>query len=158
MNVVFKARDLRKLASSITGNPETSESLRSILATPSRQGSSAVRIIEVGPRDGLQNISVAVPKTTKVELINRLMGTGILNIEATSFVSPKWIPQLADGKEVLESALGLGTQKSVRFSVLAPNLKGYENAVAAGAKEVVVFASATESFSQKIKTAQSSRR
>lgn len=114
-----------------------------------RRSSSKVRIIEVGPRDGLQNISAKVPTATKVELIKRLADTGLTNIEATSFVSPKWVPQLSDGREVMEQILPLIDQYPLRFSVLAPNLKGFENASNAGAKEVVVFASATEGFSQK---------
>lgn len=111
---------------------------------------SKVRIIEVGPRDGLQNIAANVPTVTKVELINRLAAAGLTNIEATSFVSAKWVPQLADGKDVMDRILPLTKQRDqLRFSVLAPNFRGFENAVASGAKEIVVFASATEAFSQK---------
>ncbi|KAJ9660576.1 hypothetical protein H2198_002513 [Neophaeococcomyces mojaviensis] len=115
----------------------------------SRKASSAVRILEVGPRDGLQNIRTQVPTATKIELIKKLAATGLTDIEATSFVSPKWVPQLADGAEVMHHILNLGSQNDLRFSVLAPNLKGFENAFRAGAKEVVVFASATEAFSKK---------
>lgn len=114
-----------------------------------RQASTAVRIIEVGPRDGLQNIPVAVPTATKVELIQKLYETGLTNIEATSFVSPKWVPQLADGADIMKQISHLRDQSSLRFSVLAPNLKGCENAIQSGAKELVVFASATEAFSKK---------
>lgn len=104
------------------------------------------RIVEVGPRDGLQNIGPLIPTATKVELIKRLADTGLRDIEATSFVSPKWVPQLADGADVLKS-LGSET-RGIRHPVLAPNLKGLERASAAGAKEIVVFASVTEAFSR----------
>ncbi|KAK7897473.1 hypothetical protein LTR67_005362 [Exophiala xenobiotica] len=114
-----------------------------------RNASSKVRIIEVGPRDGLQNIRTRVPTSTKVELIRKLAATGLMDIEATSFVSPKWVPQLEDGKEVMEQILPLADQNPFRFSVLAPNVKGFEGALAAGAKEIVVFASATQAFSKK---------
>lgn len=109
-----------------------------------------VRIVEVGPRDGLQNIKQLVPKETKIELIRRLAETGLRDIETTSFVSPKWVPQLADGRDVLQEALRIRqvAQKSLRFPVLAPNAKGLQNAKAAGAEEIVVFASVTEAFSK----------
>lgn len=107
---------------------------------------NSVRIVEVGPRDGLQNIKQTVPTTTKIELIRRLADTGLRDIEATSFVSPKWVPQLADGAQVMKEILGESTDR--RFPVLAPNLKGLENASKAGAKEIVVFASVTEAFSK----------
>lgn len=111
-----------------------------------------VRIIEVGPRDGLQNIKQLVPKETKVELIKRLADAGLRDIEATSFVSPKWVPQLADGHNVLSEVLRFSQNEHgghrLGFPVLAPNLKGLRNAKAAGATEVVVFASATEAFSK----------
>ncbi|CAH0035478.1 unnamed protein product [Clonostachys rhizophaga] len=114
--------------------------------------STGVRIVEVGPRDGLQNIKKSVPTDIKVELIRRLSRTGLLNIEATSFVSPKWVPQLADGHQVMEEILSSpGPEhqgQQLRFPVLAPNLKGLGNAHQAGAKEVVVFASVTEAFSK----------
>ncbi|VUC30741.1 unnamed protein product [Clonostachys rosea] len=113
---------------------------------------TGVRIVEVGPRDGLQNIKKSVPTDIKVELIRRLSKTGLLNIEATSFVSPKWVPQLADGHQVMKEILSsLGPEhqgQQLRFPVLAPNLKGLENANRAGAKEIVVFASVTEAFSK----------
>lgn len=108
-----------------------------------------VRILEVGPRDGLQNIKASVPTPLKIELIDRLAQTGLKSIEATSFVSPKWVPQLADGAEVMKAVIPPAIKTSLRLPVLAPNLRGVENAIAAGAKEVVVFASATEAFSKK---------
>ncbi|GAQ80057.1 Hydroxymethylglutaryl-CoA lyase [Klebsormidium nitens] len=104
-----------------------------------------VKIVEVGARDGLQNEKTHVPTVVKVELIERLAEAGLPVVEATSFVSPKWIPQLADHTEVLR-ALRFGGD--TRYPVLTPNLKGFERAVQAGAKEVAVFAAASESFSK----------
>ena len=109
---------------------------------------NAVRIIEVGPRDGLQNINQSIATSTKVELIRKLVSAGLRNIEATSFVPPKWVPQLADGAEVMDHLSGLVSQGDVRFQVLTPNTRGLENAMRSGAKEIVVFASATEAFSK----------
>ena len=116
-----------------------------------RNASSSVnvKILEVGPRDGLQNIKTSVPTSIKAELIQRLAEAGMHNIEATSFVSPKWVPQLADSAEVMSMILPLADQHQLRLPVLTPNLKGLQNAIKAGAKEVVVFASATEAFSKK---------
>jgi hydroxymethylglutaryl-CoA lyase len=105
-----------------------------------------VRIVEVGPRDGLQNERQIVPTAVKLELINRLVQAGVKDIEATSFVSPKWVPQMADHVEVMR---GLSYEGGTRFSVLTPNLKGVEQALACGAREVAVFASASETFSQR---------
>ncbi|KAH6717398.1 3-hydroxy-3-methylglutaryl-coenzyme A lyase/3-methylglutaconyl-coenzyme A hydratase [Leptodontidium sp. MPI-SDFR-AT-0119] len=110
---------------------------------------SEVRVVEVGPRDGLQNISQVVPTSIKVELIRRLARTGLLTIEATSFVSPKWIPQLADGSEVLKGIRSLTSTPNIQFPVLVPNVKGLERAHECGAKEIAVFVSATEAFSKK---------
>ncbi|KAM7528582.1 hypothetical protein LguiB_031992 [Lonicera macranthoides] len=104
-----------------------------------------VKIVEVGPRDGLQNEKNIVPTSVKVELIHRLVSSGLSVVEATSFVSPKWVPQLADAKDVIEAVRNL---EDARLPVLTPNLKGFEAAVAAGAKEVAIFASASESFSK----------
>ncbi|KAK7832448.1 hydroxymethylglutaryl-coa lyase [Quercus suber] len=104
-----------------------------------------VKIVEVGPRDGLQNEKNLVSTAVKVELIQRLVSSGLSVVEATSFVSPKWVPQLADAKDVMAAVCKLD---GARFPVLTPNLKGFEAAVAAGAKEVAVFASASESFSK----------
>ncbi|KAK9999360.1 hypothetical protein SO802_018963 [Lithocarpus litseifolius] len=104
-----------------------------------------VKIVEVGPRDGLQNEKNLVSTAVKVELIQRLVSSGLSVVEATSFVSPKWVPQLADAKDVMAAVCNLD---GVRLPVLTPNLKGFEAAVAAGAKEVAVFASASESFSK----------
>ncbi|KAL4031395.1 hypothetical protein IC575_009672 [Cucumis melo] len=104
-----------------------------------------VKIVEVGPRDGLQNEKHIVPTAVKVDLIKMLVFSGLPVVEATSFVSPKWVPQLADAKDVME---GIRNVEGARFPVLTPNLKGFEAAVAAGAKEVAIFASASESFSK----------
>ena len=105
-----------------------------------------VRIVEVGPRDGLQNEKQIIDTSIKLELIERLVAAGLRNIEVTSFVSPKWIPQMADQAAVMQ---GLKTHAGVSYSVLTPNLQGFEAAVAAGAKEVAVFAAASETFSRK---------
>ncbi|KAF5017649.1 hypothetical protein F66182_10399 [Fusarium sp. NRRL 66182] len=111
-----------------------------------------VQIMEVGPRDGLQNIKASIPTGTKVELIRRLADTGLVNIEATSFVSPKWVPQLADGATVMRDILAHPgheyKSRQMNYPVLAPNMKGLDNAIKAGAKEIVVFASVTEAFSR----------
>jgi hydroxymethylglutaryl-CoA lyase len=107
---------------------------------------SEVRIVEVGPRDGLQNESQIVYTATKLELIERLANAGLRAIEAASFVSPKWVPQMADHAQIMQ---GLKRHPGVSYPVLTPNLKGFEAAVAAGAQEVAVFAAASESFSQK---------
>jgi isopropylmalate/homocitrate/citramalate synthase len=105
-----------------------------------------VRLVEVGPRDGLQNEKEIVPTAVKVELVRMLVGAGFKSIEAGSFVSPKWVPQMADTADVLAA---LGRLPDVRFTVLTPNLKGLEGAVRAGVEEVALFAAATESFSRK---------
>ncbi len=105
-----------------------------------------VRIVEVGPRDGLQNEKMEVPTQVKLELIGRLADAGLPAVEATAFVSPKWIPQMADHTEVLE---GIRRKPGVSYPVLTPNLKGFEAACAAGATEVAVFGAASESFSKK---------
>jgi hydroxymethylglutaryl-CoA lyase len=105
-----------------------------------------VEVVEVGPRDGLQNEQEIVPTAVKIEFIERLGSTGLEVIEATSFVNPKWVPQLADAGEVLAA---LDPKPGVRYPVLVPNERGLERAIEAGADEVAVFASATEAFSQR---------
>ncbi len=105
-----------------------------------------VRIVDVGPRDGLQNEKGEVPTAIKLELIERLADAGLQAIEATAFVSPKWIPQMADHTEVLER---IRMKPGVSYPVLTPNLKGFEAAKAAGATEVAVFGAASEAFSKK---------
>ena len=105
-----------------------------------------VRIVEVGPRDGLQNEKQEVPTGIKLELIERLADAGLPAVEATAFVSPKWIPQMADHIEVLER---IRRKPGVDYPVLTPNLKGFEAARAAGATEVAIFGAASEAFSKK---------
>jgi len=105
-----------------------------------------VKIVEVGPRDGLQNEKGDVPAEVKIELVNRLTEAGFPNIEAASFVSPKWVPQMATSKEVMA---GITRKPDVIYSALTPNMQGFEAALAAGANEVVIFGAASEAFSQK---------
>ena len=105
-----------------------------------------VKIVEVGPRDGLQNEKAMVPTDVKVALINQLTDAGFVNIEAASFVSPKWVPQMADGAEVMAR---IQRRAGTLYSALTPNMKGFEGAIAAGADEVVIFGAASEAFSQK---------
>ncbi|MBI3042356.1 MAG: hydroxymethylglutaryl-CoA lyase [Betaproteobacteria bacterium] len=105
-----------------------------------------VKLVEVGPRDGLQNESVPVSTEVKVELIHRLQDAGLRVIEATAFVSPKWVPQMADNARVMAA---IRRKPGVSYPVLVPNRKGLDAALAAGAGEVVVFGAATEAFSQK---------
>lgn len=105
-----------------------------------------VRLVEVGPRDGLQNEPKSVPTATKVALIERLADAGLPAVEATAFVSPKWVPQMADHTEVM---MLLRPKPGVAYPVLVPNMKGFEAAAAAGAKEIAVFGAATETFSRK---------
>ena len=106
----------------------------------------AVRLCEVGPRDGLQNEKALVPTDVKVTLIDRLTDAGFPAIEATSFVSPKWVPQMADAADVMGR---IRRKQGVRYPVLTPNMKGFEAARAAGCDEVAVFVAATESFSRR---------
>lgn len=107
---------------------------------------SFVKLVEVGPRDGLQNEAQPISTTIKTELINRLAQTGLQAIEATAFVSPKWVPQMADSVDV---ANALTPYDHVRYSALVPNMAGFERALATGIKEIAVFAAASEAFSQK---------
>jgi hydroxymethylglutaryl-CoA lyase len=107
---------------------------------------SHVKLVEVGPRDGLQNEKEAIPAEVKIELVNRLTQAGFANIEAASFVSPKWVPQMATSNEVMA---GIQRKDGVIYSALTPNMKGFEAALAAGADEVVIFSSASEAFAQK---------
>ena len=105
-----------------------------------------VTIVEVGPRDGLQNEVTTVPVEIKLQLIDLLADAGLSVIEATSFVSPKWVPQMADAKILMQQ---LNQRENIRYPVLTPNMKGFEMALASGAKEVAIFGAASESFSQK---------
>lgn len=109
---------------------------------------SFVNIVEVGPRDGLQNEKQDIPTSTKLELIHRLERAGLKQIESAAFVSPKWVPQMADHGEVMREVMR--TRKAgVGYPVLVPNLKGFEAALAAGVEEIAIFAAASEAFSQK---------
>ncbi|UJW83849.1 hydroxymethylglutaryl-CoA lyase [Hydrogenophaga sp. SL48] len=105
-----------------------------------------VQLIDVGPRDGLQNEKQPVPAAVKIELVHRLQAAGLKEIEVTSYVSPKWVPQMADNHEVMS---GMRRQAGVRYSVLTPNLKGFEAALIDQPHEIVVFGAASEAFSQK---------
>ena len=105
-----------------------------------------VQLIDVGPRDGLQNEKLPVPAEVKIGLVHRLQAAGLQEIEVTSYVSPKWVPQMADNHAVMQ---GMQRQSGVRYSVLTPNLQGFEAAVLDKPDEIVVFGSASEAFSQK---------
>ncbi|MDR5803323.1 hydroxymethylglutaryl-CoA lyase [Caballeronia sp. LP006] len=105
-----------------------------------------VKIVEVGPRDGLQNEKEFVATETKIELVNRLARAGIVNVESTSFVSPKWVPQMADASALMA---GIERRAGTIYSVLTPNLRGFEGALEAKADEIVIFGAASEAFSQK---------
>ena len=109
-----------------------------------------VKLVDVGSRDGLQNEKLPVPAAIKIELVERLQDAGLKNIEVTSYVSPKWVPQMADNAEVMA---GIQRQPGVRYSVLTPNMQGFEAALAAPKhlwpEEIVVFAAASEAFSQR---------
>jgi len=111
---------------------------------------SRVKLVDVGPRDGLQNEKAQVPAAVKIELVHRLQDAGLTEIEVTSFVSPKWVPQMADNAEVMA---GIKRKPGVRYSVLTPNMKGFEAAIAPPRElwpdEIVVFGAASEAFSQK---------
>jgi hydroxymethylglutaryl-CoA lyase len=105
-----------------------------------------VKLVDVGPRDGLQNEKSPVPAAVKIELVHRLQDAGLTEIEVTSFVSPKWVPQMADAAEVMA---GMQRKPGVRYSVLTPNMKGFESALTTKPDEIVVFAAASEAFSQR---------
>src|SRR3954468_24946948 len=105
-----------------------------------------VKIVDVGPRDGLQNEKEPVPAEIKIGLVHRLQDAGLKEIEVTSFVSPKWVPQMADNAQVMA---GIQRRPGVRYSVLTPNMKGFEAAVPSRPDEIVVFGAASEAFSHK---------
>lgn len=107
---------------------------------------TSVRIVEVSPRDGLQNEKTMVSTVDKIELVNRLSDCGLQTVEATSFVSPKWVPQMADAAEVYA---GIDKRPGIAYPVLVPNLQGYERARAVGVQEIAVFTAASEAFNQK---------
>ena len=107
---------------------------------------SRVTLVDVGPRDGLQNEKQQVDAAVKIELVHRLQAAGLREIEVTSFVSPKWVPQMADNAAVMA---GIARKAGVRYSVLTPNLKGFEAALPCKPDEIVVFGAASEAFSQR---------
>ncbi|KAI8340854.1 hydroxymethylglutaryl-CoA lyase-like protein [Chlamydoabsidia padenii] len=115
-----------------------------MLSTPVQN--NFVKIVEVGPRDGLQNEKQLIPAETKIELIERLANAGLPVVEVTSFVSPKWVPQMGDNKQVFTS---INKKPNVCYPVLTPNRRGLDGAIEAGAKEVAMFTAVTESFNQK---------
>ncbi|PKA51193.1 Hydroxymethylglutaryl-CoA lyase, mitochondrial [Apostasia shenzhenica] len=125
--------------------PSDGIGIRHLVDKVFRSMPSHVKVVEVGPRDGLQNEKIIIPTSIKIELIHKLTYTGLSVIEATSFVSPKWVPQLADAKDVMK---GIPSIERIHFPVLTPNIKGFEAAIAAGAKDIAVFASASEAFSK----------
>lgn len=120
--------------------------LTRFLSTATAKYPHAVKIVEVGPRDGLQNVGTMVSTENKVRLIDLLSESGLPVIEATSFVSPKWVPQMGDNADVLKA---IKRKDGVAYPVLTPNLKGFDSAVAAGAEEVAIFGAASEAFSRK---------
>lgn len=107
---------------------------------------SKVKLVDVGPRDGLQNEKQPVPASVKIELVHRLQDAGLKDIEVTSFVSPKWVPQMADNAQVMA---GIQRRLGVRYSVLTPNLQGFDAALKSNPDEIVVFGAASEAFSQR---------
>ena len=107
---------------------------------------SKVKLVDVGPRDGLQNEKQPVPAAVKIELVHRLQDAGLKDIEVTSFVSPKWVPQMADNAQVMA---GIHRKPGVRYSVLTPNLQGFDAALKSSPHEIVVFGAASEAFSQR---------
>ena len=107
---------------------------------------STVKLVDVGPRDGLQNEKQPVPAAVKIELVHRLQDAGVMNIEVTSFVSPKWVPQMADNAQVMS---GITRKAGVCYSVLTPNLQGFDAALKSNPDEIVVFGAASEAFSQR---------
>ncbi|KAF9350923.1 3-hydroxymethyl-3-methylglutaryl-CoA lyase [Mortierella sp. AD094] len=120
---------------------------RALNTSPAALASSSrfVKIVEVGPRDGLQNEKAVIPAETKIEFINRLSDTGLSVVEATSFVSPKWVPQMGDAKKVITS---IKKKENVNYPCLTPNIKGLDSAIESGVKEVAVFLAASDSFSK----------
>ncbi|MGH0184411.1 UNVERIFIED_CONTAM: hypothetical protein FKN15_014713 [Acipenser sinensis] len=126
--------------------PKTSPATNSGVSTPLKRLPARVKIVEVGPRDGLQNEKTLVPAEVKIQLIDMLSEAGLPVIEATSFVSPKWVPQMADQVEVMR---GIRRRPDASYPVLTPNLQGFRAAVRAGAREVAIFGAASELFSKK---------
>ncbi|XP_054158085.1 hydroxymethylglutaryl-CoA lyase, mitochondrial-like [Oppia nitens] len=128
--------------SSVVSNNNTNK----FNVTPSKRVPSFVKIVEVGPRDGLQNEKEYVPSATKVEFISKLSQTGLSVVEATAFVSPKWVPQMADHSQVMSSVNKFTNNLVVNYPVLVPNIKGLEDAIRTGVKEIAVFTTVSETF------------
>lgn len=147
MSVIRAAKSLQSetlaCLSKYTRSLSTSATATEFLGRPLPD---SVTIVEVGPRDGLQNEKTPVPADVKITLIEKLANAGLPVVESTSFVSPKWVPQLADAAEVLQRVV---KKPGVRYPVLTPNMKGFENALKAGAKEVAIFTAASEAFNRK---------
>ncbi|RMU31377.1 Hydroxymethylglutaryl-CoA lyase, partial [Pseudomonas syringae pv. primulae] len=120
--------------------------MRTDYKAPAMPLAQKVNIVEVGPRDGLQNEAQPISIEDKVRLVDELTAAGLMHIEVGSFVSPKWVPQMAGSAQVFEQ---IQRREGVIYSALAPNLRGFEDALAAGVREVAVFAAATEGFSQR---------
>ncbi|KAK3828173.1 MAG: 3-hydroxymethyl-3-methylglutaryl-coenzyme A lyase [Benniella sp.] len=139
-------RPASRIALGLTRGAFHSSARRFLNITSAARTSSFVKIVEVGPRDGLQNEKSVIPAETKIEFINRLSDTGLSVVEATSFVSPKWVPQMGDAKKVITS---IRKKENVNYPCLTPNLKGLEAAIESGVKEVAVFLAASDSFSKK---------
>ncbi|XP_051942463.1 hydroxymethylglutaryl-CoA lyase, mitochondrial [Hippocampus zosterae] len=147
MAAVWRFVNRSAFSSATIGHPYLPFS--SAVKTGTRAGQTLperVKIVEVGPRDGLQNEKTIVPTETKIHLIDMLSESGLSVVEATSFVSPKWVPQMADQVEVLK---GIYRKPGVSYPVLTPNLKGFQAAVKAGASEIAIFGAASEQFSKK---------
>lgn len=142
MSAVGKTMLIRRLLSTVNA----ATSLQKSKSISSNVLPTSVKIVEVGPRDGLQNEATHVPAEVKVKMIKLLTDSGIKHIEATSFVSPKWIPQMSDNALVCDS---MERRAGVTYSVLTPNMKGYEAAMNAKVNEVAIFAAASEAFSKK---------
>ena len=138
-------------SSSVAPATEARTRALSSFLSKAEKGGEKVRLCEVGPRDGLQNETTIVDASVKLELIDRLVKAGLRTIESAAFVSPKWVPQMANSAEVMRSLQGKPhfVSGSVSFPALVPNLKGMDAAIASGTKEIAIFASASESFSRK---------
>jgi hydroxymethylglutaryl-CoA lyase len=137
---------MRRFFASAAGISTAPSASIHLAGAPTISFPARVKIVEVGPRDGLQSEGREIPTRIKVALIEKLSDTGLQVVESTSFVSAKWVPQMRDGPEVMKL---IKRRKGVQYPVLTPNLQGLEKAVEAGAEEVAIFASATESFSKR---------
>ncbi|KAJ2455444.1 hypothetical protein EV183_000776 [Coemansia sp. RSA 2336] len=144
--ILAKRLLLHQAAKQILGRSFSSSISAAKSTEPAQDPASFVKIVEVGPRDGLQNEKQVIPTHVKVALINKLADVGLSVVEATSFVSPKWVPQMADARAVMAE---ITRKPGVSYPVLTPNVKGLEAAIEAGAREVAIFGAASETFSRK---------